>query len=53
MTEMIKKTTPKRLAAILLLAVLAGCTQLETDVGQCEPGVDDLSTMATVAPTQC
>jgi hypothetical protein len=38
------------LAAVLVLAVLAGCTDLEKDVGQCEPGVGDLSAAPMVAP---
>jgi outer membrane murein-binding lipoprotein Lpp len=38
------------LAAVLALAVLAGCTQLEKDVGQCEAGVGDLSAAPMVAP---
>lgn len=42
-----------RLGAALLLVLLAGCTQLEQDIGQCEPGVEDISTMATIAPTKC
>lgn len=42
-----------RLGAALLLVLLAGCTQLEQDIGQCEPGVEELSTMATIAPTKC
>ncbi|MBD3788698.1 MAG: hypothetical protein IE922_17395 [Sphingomonadales bacterium] len=43
----------RRLAAVLLLGLLAGCAQLESKVGQCEPGVEDLSTMATIASTKC
>ncbi|KEO56102.1 hypothetical protein [Thioclava pacifica] len=39
-----------KLLAVLALAALAGCTQLEKDVGQCEPGVESISGMATVAP---
>lgn len=39
-----------KLLAVLALAALAGCAQLEKDVGQCEPGVESISGMATVAP---
>jgi len=53
MTEMMKNTAPKRIAAMLLLLALAACTQIESDVGQCEPGVSDISTMATAVPAQC
>lgn len=43
----------RRLGAVLLLGLLAGCAQLESKVGQCDAGVEDLSTMATIAPTKC
>jgi len=40
----------KMTAALALLALvsLGACTQLEKDVGQCEPGVSDLSTLSNV-----
>lgn len=45
---MIRKLTRKSLALFAVLA-LAACTRLQQDIGQCEGGVEDLSTLATVA----
>lgn len=39
-----------KLIAALALLGLSACTQLEQDVGECEPGVEGISGMATVAP---
>ncbi|WP_168173769.1 hypothetical protein [Thioclava sp. DLFJ5-1] len=40
-----------QLAALVALVAFAGCTQLESDIGECEPGVGGISGMATVAPS--
>ncbi len=53
MAEKHRSITPGRIAALVLFTLLAGCTQLEKDVGQCEPGVEDISNMATIAPVKC
>lgn len=45
---MFRKIAFKPLAFLAVLA-LAACTQLQQDIGQCEGGVEDLSTLATVA----
>lgn len=37
-------------AAVALAALIAGCAPLEEDVGQCEPGVEDIGRIADVAP---
>ena len=39
--------------AAVLLAALAACTEPEQPLGQCEPGVNDLAGMGTVAPGSC
>lgn len=46
-----KTMTMLRLLAVLALGALSACTQLERDVGQCEPGVESISGMATVTPS--
>ncbi|WP_168174445.1 hypothetical protein [Thioclava sp. F1Mire-8] len=43
--------TIAQLAALFALVAFAGCTQLERDIGECEPGVAGMSGMATVAPS--
>lgn len=48
-----KVALSSRIGAVLLLAILAGCAQIEQDIGQCEAGVEDISTMATIAPSKC
>lgn len=37
-------------ALLMAAAVMAGCAQIEEDVGQCEPGVADISQVATAVP---
>lgn len=44
---MFRKLSRKSLSLLAVLA-LAACTQLQQDIGQCEGGVEDLSTLATV-----
>lgn len=46
-----KMITMLRFLAVLALVAPSACTQLERDVGQCEPGVESISGMATVTPT--
>lgn len=41
------------MAALLAVMLMAACAQVEKDVGQCEPGVADLSAAATVTPPGC
>lgn len=43
----------RRVTALACVALLCACTQMEKEIGQCEPGVADLSAMATIAPTKC
>lgn len=46
-----------RMMVLMLLAagglVLAGCAPVETAVGECEPGVAEISDMAAVVPSEC
>lgn len=46
------KSTRKAMMAIAALGLVAltACTQLQKDVGQCEGGVGDLSTLSNVTP---
>lgn len=46
---MFRKLSRKSLLLFAVLA-LAACAQLQQDIGQCEGGVEDLSTLATAAP---
>lgn len=41
------------LVAATLLALLASCTEPQKPVGQCEPGVTDLSAATTLVPGSC
>ncbi|PFG62670.1 hypothetical protein AXZ77_1254 [Thioclava sp. ES.031] len=43
--------TAAQLGAVVALVALAGCAQLERDIGECEPGVGGMSGMATVTPS--
>ena len=39
--------------AAILLAALAACTEPQTPVGQCEPGMNEISGVSNVAPGNC
>ncbi|WP_413871012.1 hypothetical protein [Albidovulum sp.] len=47
-----QKTT-KTALAVMLLALLAACTEPQKPVAECEPGVADLSGAATLVPGTC
>ena len=40
-------------ATLALALALAACAPVEEAVGQCEPGVEDISAAATVTPPGC
>ena len=41
----------KTIVALLMAAALvAGCAQIEEDIGQCDQGVADISQVATAVP---
>lgn len=41
------------LAALGIAVLVAACAPVQDEVGQCEPGVDTISEMATVTPPGC
>ncbi|MCL7465034.1 hypothetical protein [Phaeovulum sp. NW3] len=41
------------LAALGMAVLVAACAPVQDEVGQCEPGVDTISEMATVTPPGC
>lgn len=47
----------KKVSLVLLPAVLAlglsACAPVEEEIGQCEPGVSDMSRMGDVTPPGC
>ncbi|MCE5974825.1 hypothetical protein LZA78_15155 [Sinirhodobacter sp. WL0062] len=38
-------------ALLMAAAVIAGCAQIEEDIGECEPGVADISQVVTAVPS--
>ncbi|MGD9919381.1 MAG: hypothetical protein AB7U46_15315 [Paenirhodobacter sp.] len=48
MTRKISRTKP--VVAVLALAAVLALSACENKVGQCEGGVDDISTLSNVAP---
>ncbi len=48
------KPLAKVLAGSLMVAMLLGCTEtLEEEIGECEPGVADISTSMPDLPAGC
>ncbi|MFP1643331.1 hypothetical protein [Pontitalea aquivivens] len=41
------------LATLGMAVLVAACAPVQDDVGQCEPGVETISEMATVTPPGC